>query len=323
MRLLRTELVRLVSRPAIRVLVLVALLTTVLFGVAAYTSAQPMSATEQAQAEQAWQEAQADWEENGEQYVQECVDAEAQEEELSGEDLDFACDEMAPQREWYVWGPPPFEDFVAVSLGSGLLVFSLVGLLLGVTFVAAEFGTGAMATWLTFVPRRDPVLASKTAAVAIAGAAVALVWGALFLGANALGYTLAGTDAAVTAPLLHVVLRVGVLGAAVAVIGAGLAFLVRHTAAALGIALGFLVGIDTVLLGQILGLQRFSLALNISAWVNGSAEYWVEDCTVTATGTTCESTTHTITMAQGGLLLLGVTLVVTTLAWLTFRSRDV
>ena len=62
---------------------------------------------------------------------------------------------------------------------------------------------------------------------------------------------------------------------------------------------------------------------HLSAWVNGSAEYYTTVCTTTADGQTCTSFTHTITQTQGGLVLGGVVVVIALLALVVFRRRDV
>lgn len=322
-RLLGVELTRLRARTAVVLLAAVGLASVLLFGWMAYSSAQPMTDDQLAMAEEQWELTQQDWEEHGEEQVEQCLEAQATESELAGEELDFACDAMAPQREWFFWEPPPFAEFAPGAFGAGLLVVAVLSLLAGITFVAAEFGTGSIGTWLTFEPRRGRVFTSKVAAAAIGGAVFALAWAWAFVAAIAAGYTLAGQEAAMTTELVHTTLRTGALGAAVAVIGAALGFLVRHTAAALGIALGYLIGVDLITLQQFTGGGRWMLVNNVMAWVAGEAQYYTEECTVELTGMSCEMIAHTVTMTEGGLVLLGVAVVVTAVAFLTFRHRDV
>jgi hypothetical protein len=64
-----------------------------------------------------------------------------------------------------------FEDTVA---GMGVAL-SLLGILLGSTFLAAEFGASGFATQLLFEPRRWWLYGAKVAAVAIGGAVVAVL----------------------------------------------------------------------------------------------------------------------------------------------------
>lgn len=326
MRLFGVELRRLLARQAVRWLALVVLLLPVLYIWQASAVAQPMSAEQLAQAESDWAFAQQDWEENGEEIVASCLEEEERAREETGEDLDYMCEEQEPQREWYFFEPPPLREYLAPALQAGLWPLSLVAVLLGVTVVAAEFTTGALGTWLTFEPRRGRVLSSKTLAVALGGLTLGAVWSALVLGATWLGYTIAGTGGDLQASDVLPVLRGALLGAAFAVIGAGLGFLLRHTAAALGIAIGYVIAIDGLVLGTglIPGGGRWSLLTNASAWYLGEASYYEEVCRVEPeVGTICEGVARVVTATQGGLVVLAFVGVVTALAWLTFRRRDV
>ena len=325
MKLLGVELARLRARRAVQILLLLGLASTLLFAWAAYSSAQPMSAASREMAEEQWRLAQEDWEEYGQEQVEQCREDEAAEAERTGQDVDWGCEDMEPQREWFFWEPPAFADYLPSAVVPGLLVIALVSLMVGVTFVAAEFATGAIGTWLTFEPRRGRVFASKTVAAAAAAVLFGLVWGALFIGANAAGYAAAGSDVAVTGTLAHLVLRAAALTAAITVVGTGLAFVLRHTAASLGVAIGYLIGVDTILLGNVVpGGQRWQLTLNLTAWLSGRpAPYYEESCTVDATGTFCDYVERTVSMTQGGLVLLAVTVAVTAVAFVTFRTRDI
>lgn len=324
MRLLGVELRRLTARIAVVIVMVVGLAATLLLGLAAYSSAQPMTEEQLAEAEKYYELDRQNWEENGEQMIADCLEAQEMDAEASGDDtLDYGCEEMEPQREWYIWEPPAFSEFTTAALPQALLLVSLVSLLVGVTFVAAEFATGSIGTWLTFVPQRGKVFTSKTTAAALAGLVFGLVWGAAYLGVTAAGYALAGSDVTITAPLIHSVLKVGVLALAVTMIGTALAFLLRHTAAALGVAIGYLIGIDAILLQALRGGGRWSLTNNLAAWVAGRASYYEESCTTDQNGTMCDYVERTITQTQGGLVLAVVVVFVTALALLTFRRRDV
>lgn len=324
MRLLGVELRRLRARLAIVIVMVIGLGATLLLGLAAYSSATPMTDEQVAEAQRYYEMDRENWEQDGEQMIADCLEAQEADREASGDDtLDYMCDDMEPKLENYLWEPPGFAEFASQAMPQALLLVSLVTLLVGVTFVAAEFATGSIGTWLTFVPQRGRVFASKTAAAAVAGAVYGLVWGAVLVGVMAGAYALAGSDVAISARLVHSVLKIGALGIAVTLIGTALAFVLRHTAAALGVAIGYLIAIDTILLQFIKGGGRWSLTTNMSAWVTGSASYYQETCTTDQNGTMCDYVEHTVTQTQGGLVLLGVVVVVTAVAYLTFRRRDV
>lgn len=322
-RLLVVELRRLVARTATPVLVLLAIASTLMLGWSAYEAAKPLSPAELEQAEQGWELAQQDWAENGPEMVEQCLEAQETDSELQGEELDYGCGEMEPQREWYFPPAVTFEDLLPRMLGSGLLMLSLIALLLGITLVAAEFATGSIGTWLTFEPRRGRVFASKVAAVAIGGGVVGLLWSGALLLSMVGAFALAGAEATVRGSVVAMLLRTAVLAVAVAVIGAGLAFIVRHTAAALGVAVGYLVGVDLMLGNMVPGLARWSVTTNLSAWAQGSATYYTTECRTEADGTYCEGVEHTVSMTQGGLVLLALVAIVTAVALITFRYRDV
>src|SRR5690606_19633602 len=109
-RLLAVELRRLFSRGLVVLAMVGALTASLLLLLGVWQSSQPMSDAELAQAEQMYEQELEYWEENGEEAVAQCQEDEAREAELTGEAVDFGCDQMAPQREWYIWAAPPLED---------------------------------------------------------------------------------------------------------------------------------------------------------------------------------------------------------------------
>jgi len=121
----------------------------------------------------------------------------------------------------------------------GVLGFLIVlALVLGATFIGAEWHAGSMATLLTWEPRRARVFAAKAAAAAIfvilatlallTFLALALLPAALFRG------TTAGADGGWLLSTVGLALRGSVIASAAAVIGLAVASLGRNTAAALG-----------------------------------------------------------------------------------------
>ena len=116
-----------------------------------------------------------------------------------------------------------------------LIVLSLV---LGATFIGAEWHSGSMATLLTWEPRRSRVFMAKAAAAAIFAflgtlavltfLALALLPAAVFRG------TTAGADGGWLLSTVGLALRGSVVGSIAAIIGLAVASLGRNTAAALG-----------------------------------------------------------------------------------------
>src|SRR5690606_20843188 len=122
-------------------------------------SVHPLNESEIAAAEQYYQEAVADWEQHGAEMEASCREQEALEREATGQDVDFGCDQMAPQREWYVPQPPAFGDYLPAILLMLSTLMVLLPLMVGATATAAEHSTGAIGNWLTFEPRRLRVYA--------------------------------------------------------------------------------------------------------------------------------------------------------------------
>lgn len=321
------ELRRFVARRAIQLAAIVSFVGIALLTWGIYAAATPLSAEELERAESEFEAAQQDWEENGQEWVAECETAQAQESERSGGFVDFGCDTMAPQREWYVPEPPVFDLIFADTVGGGFAMLAFVLIFAGITFVAAEFSTGSMGTWLTFRPRRSAVFLSKLAAATAAGLVISIVWTAVLGFSLWGGYRLAsGSAVQMGADEMWVLARTALLGPAMTAIGVGLSFVLRHTAAAFGAVIGYFLVIDTTILSNnlISGAARWTMLTNVSAWIKDGALYWINECTISADlGTVCESVERTVSLTQGGLFVLVVTLVALAAGWLSFRWRDV
>lgn len=326
MRLLRVELKRLLARGTVRwsalgLLVVVALLVAV-----ASLQARPLPADEVAQIRASFEVQVEVWEDEGDELVAQC---QASEDADPSPGADYACDEMTGPV-WEDWiGPEPT---FATSGQEQAMALPLVGvafaLLVGVTFVAAEISTGSVGLWLTFEPRRSRVYWSKAAAAAVgvlpAVAAAFLLGVAGIYAAYAVHGRAGDADAQTWVSLAQTGGRTLVAAALVALAGAGLGAILRHTAAALGaLAVWFLVVEMLVVPGIDAELQRWLFGTNLTAWLFGGGEYGVTECRVTDQGQVCEYLLREISQTQGGLVLLAVAVGVTLLAVALFRRRDV
>src|SRR5690606_27179531 len=118
--------------------------------------------------------------------------------------------------------------------------------------------------------------------------------------------------------------RVVLAAALIAVIGTALAFLLRHLAAAIGVAVGWLVIVEQLGSAAYPGLQRWTIVNNLRAVVEGGTSYYLDVCSLDAEGRrACEWTELPISLMQGSLVLGGFALVLTVVALLVFRRRDV
>ncbi len=148
------------------------------------------------------------------------------------------------------WSEPQAEDYglEATSFEEGeisavvaVLMTALVLFVLAASFIGAEFTTGAIANWLSFIPRRGAVLAAKLVAIVIFTELVSAVASALTLGVAALISAGYGGDFSTLGEHVSTVARGLLVVTIVTIPGFCAALITRHTAAALGVLLGYLL----------------------------------------------------------------------------------
>ena len=328
MRLLAVEVRRLRARSLLLALVLVAVGVIGLVVAAAWSSARPLTAEQLEEAQRQYQFALEDWEENGEQMIADCREQEEREEEISGQDVDFGCDAMtAPQEEWFIPQSTELAETFPMLLSGTAMLVVLVALLLGTTSTAAEMSSGSMSTWLTFVPQRLRVLFSKIGAAVVVAVPVAVVLLAVLVAGlyvvHAMQGALGDLDGDVWADVAWTCLRVTVLSAVIAGVGAALGVLLRHTAAVIGAVVGWVLVVESILAGLVPTLSPFLVRTGVAGVVGNGTAYYVTDCEVTSQGTMCESTEVLVTFGQSALLIGVVTALVVGVTALVFRRRDV
>lgn len=334
-RLTLVELRRLAARAGVRWLVVGMLAVVALTAFGAYRSSRAPSQAQLDAAQQSYEQSLANWQVNGQEQIDSCRQAQ-EDARKTDPRADFGCQYMAaPTLEQFLPYRTPFSGNVESWVEQLSTFLLLLALMVGATFVAAEFSTGSVTTWLTFEPRRGRVLASKVAVAALATGAVVAVVGALAVGAfwavTAVNHFVGDTTPELWAAVGDQVGRLAAAGAGAAAIGAALAFLVRHSAAVLGVVVGWLVGVDGILASQLSlaspGVRGWMVQTNLTAWLQGGLEqqYGVTSCTTGPSGvTSCDGgTALVVSMTHAGLLLLAVAAVVTALALLVFRRRDV
>jgi len=327
MRLARVELDRFRSRRLVRWATVLAVGVGLLLGASSWWQARPPSAAQVAQAQEIVTQQKEDWAANGAQYVKDCQDDQAANPSNYPAGYDCATD-MEPTLELADFLPSRgtfAEEGVRTLKTDASLLLGLV-LLLGASFVCAESVSGALSTWLTFEPRRTRVYATKTGAAAVGGAVVAAVGFAVALSAQWVAFALRDRAQATGHLWTQVAAeggRVVLLAAAVAAIGTGLGFLLRHTTAVLGVVAAYLALVDAAVVRTALGQPRWTLAVSSDAWITAHGTYTVEKCTPSGGGMSCEYIEHVVSMTHGGLVLAGVVVVVVVLGWLVFRRRDV
>ena len=326
MRLARVELDRFRTRRLVRWATVLAVGVGLLLGASSWWQARPPSAAQVSQAQEFVRQQQDDWAANGAQYVKDCQDDQAANPSNYPADYDCATDLQPSLAVDDFLSRGTFAEQGLAALQTDAYLLLAVVLLLGASFVCSESVSGALSTWLTFEPRRTRVYGSKVAAAALGGAVVTAVGFVVALGAQWAAFALRDRAAATGHLWAQVAAeggRVVALAAAVAAIGAGLGFLLRHTTAVLGLAAGYLALVDTAVVRNGLGQPRWTMFVSSDAWITAHGTYDVEKCTVEQGGMSCEYVEHVVSMTHGGLVLAGTTVLVVVVAWLVFRWRDV
>ena len=241
-RLLASELLRFRSRRLVVVMLVGALLaTTIGLVIAAWQSTPPTESVLAAARAQA---------RDG---VAHCLESEFEGGELPGSPEEF-CEENFGNPAHYMPSHVALVDLPGILEGISSIT-SILGLVIGASFVATSWQTGTISTIFTWEPRRLRWFAARILILA-AGVLVLTALIVAFLSAGiALAATLRGStvgvDGAWWTDALTTSLRVSVAAAISAVIGGAVAAIGRHTAAALGVVFVW----TAVLEGLVRGLR--------------------------------------------------------------------
>jgi ABC-2 type transport system permease protein len=320
-RLLRAELSRLRSRRLTRVAAVVILLAVAGLQFAVYHSVRPPSQAEQAQERANYESAKRDYQQHkaeNDQAQQACIDEGNAPEQCSG----------APTLSDFQRTPTPFREITTLAVTVSVILTGMSFLFVGASFIGAEYSSGSLSNWLSFIPSRGKVFTAKILAVTIVAAAVSVVAIALTIGVAALLSRLVHLPVTGTAKLAQLGGRGILVGMICAVIGFCLALLTRHTIAAAGTLLGYLF-VSFVLNGLssvISGLQQFKPFLpqnNLAAFLNHGYTYTEYDTTVTDQGLGTNGVERTITFAHSAGYWAVIVIVLVGLSLMVFRRRDV
>lgn len=327
-RLLRVEITRLTWRK-VPLLSFVALLVIVLLTL----TATHLQARDSRPGSQAYQEAvewyeadKADYEENDDEYLADCLEIEAQDrEELNDPAIDYDCEMSGPgSLDDYINTLGKLEPQIGDLLGGLTSIFLLVPLLVGASATAAEYSHKTMGTWLTFEPRRTRVYVSKLLAVAIVSAPLIV----LMLAITTVGmfgvYQLNGLPTEITvqgwSDLIWRGARITLLSAMAAATGAAAGTLLRRTSLVLGLVLVYAIAGEGLIQGLLPALTPTLLGSNIRAFAENGWQWYTYDCDFDGR---CTDVTNTMSMLQGGTVLAVFATVVIVGSWLLFRRRDV
>jgi len=317
-RLLGAEISRLLSRRFTVIASIAVLLALSAFQLAVNDEISPPSAEQLAAAQQAYEEERQEWVEHHEEYEQECQEA--------GEPPEN-CVYEEPTLDNYT-GTAAFDEIATISLQVSIYLVALAALMVAGSFIGAEYSTGSIANWLSFIPRRGPVFLSKLITVATLSALASALSAALMIG---IAVGLARWYDVPVVKLAETIAMGGrgiLVAVALAVMGFCIGLIGRHTAAAIGVLLGYLFVWfvrNAVLSGTewAARLTPWSPEGNLSAIVSKGTTYEVPVEQLTPDGISVDYLERTISFAHG-LTYWGIVLaVVIAAAALIFRKRDV
>ncbi len=327
MRLTTVELRRLFSRRLTSIALLGAVAVTGMILLEAYQQAKPLSGQQLTFQRAQFDQAHQSWELNGVQQFKDCVKQQAIAQKNDPK-IDYHCNDMEPK--WKNWGKPKvkFADLMHSSLLNWSYLIAFISFLIGAGFVAAEFSSGSIGNWLTFEPRRMRVYASKllAAGVGLIPATVALI-GLLFGGVwliTANYGSAAGTTAKMWSDLGLMAGRSLTLAVVAAVVGAAMATLLRHTAAVIGIAMGYLVLIEAIFSHSLQNMQLWFLRINMEGWLQHGTKYFLTTCKTDSQGNyRCDGVEKLLGFGHSSAYLGLLVVLVIGLSAAAFQRRDV
>jgi hypothetical protein len=223
------------------------------------------------------------------------------------------------------------ETPVLVKVFGGIL--ALLGFAVGASFVGAEWTSGGMMNLLLWRPKRIPVLLTKLGTLIAGVTAMTVVLAGAFLGMLYAVARTRGTPGHITQGSMISLgldgLRGLAVGLAAAVIGFTVASVGRHTAIALGLALGWGLlgeaGLRIVLsIAEVHRPDRYFLSTYVAAWLNKGLRF--EDyskCEHAFGPAPCKVEVWKITMGQSAILTGVIVVVLLAAAIWSIRRRDV
>lgn len=302
-RLLASELLRFRSRRLVVVMLAGALLATGIGVVIAAWQSTPPNAEARAQAQA-----------RAEQEFRFCMESDFGEEDFGGNKEAF-CRENAGNPNHYMPSHLALVELPEILEGVSSIT-SILGLVIGASFVAASWQTGTISTILTWEPRRlrwfsARILVLAAGVLLVSAVIVAFLSAGLALAAMLRGSTV-GVDGAWWSDALTTTLRVSMAAAIAAVIGGAVAAIGRHTAAALGVVFVW----TAVLEGLVRGLRP-----RWSPWLLGDNLVTFLSWRTSEYGFPGGS--FVLSPGRSVLVILGYTAVVLVLGFIFVRTRDV
>ena len=319
MRLVLAEAHRLLSRRFTRLALIALLLGLAGFQLVVNDALSPLTGARLAAAQRAYEESHTDWVDSHRNYEQECRDGGGTSEE---------CTFPEPTLAEYRVEPTPFKEVAPTALELSTALVALIAFMIAASFIGAEYSSGSITNWLTFIPRRGHVFWSKLLTLIGFTALLGALSSAITLAAALVLARLYGSHVESLRELAEMGAR-GVLAViGLAVLGFCIGLVTRHTAGPIGILLGY--GVVWILRMGILGEQAWTQRMtrwtpdgNLAAIVDHGFTYSVPAETVTAEGVNIDYIEHTISLTHG-IAYWSILLILVVLgSLLIFHRRDV
>ncbi|MGY1772571.1 hypothetical protein [Blastococcus sp. SYSU D00813] len=223
----------------------------------------------------------------------------------------------------------PF-DLAGSATDGALAVAALASALafaMGATWIGAEWSTRSIVALLFWVPRRGTVMGAKIGVLTAAAALYGALAQALWLAVAGVLRAAVGTDDPLPdgfwGALLQTQARAVLLTVVAALLGFGLANLVRNTGAALGTAFVYVVVVENAVRVLRPRWDPFLLSTNALGLVQdgGLTLQLPDDASVSPDGASVPAE-YVVGHLQAGVLLLAVTAVVVGAGTVLFARRD-
>jgi len=200
--------------------------------------------------------------------------------------------------------------------------------MIAASFIGAEYSSGSIANWLTFVPRRGRVFWSKLLTMIGFAAMLGAFAAALVLFAAAVLARLYGSPIESFAELGAMGGRSVLAVIGLTVLGFCAALVTRHTAGAIGVLLGYAVlwFVRSGPLGSLVWAQRvtpWTPEASLAAIVERGYAYSVPIEKVTPEGASVEWVEQTVSLTHGAIYWSILITLVIIGSLLVFRRRDV
>ena len=318
-RLIWPEVTRLLSRRFTGIALVLLLLGLAGSQLVLNDALSPLSGEQLATAERAYKQAHQEWVTEHEQNEQDCRGTGAPPDE---------CLVPEPSLVDFTGSPTPFKEATGAVLKLSAVLVGLVAFMIAASFIGAEYSSGSITSWLTFVPRRGQVFWSKLLTVSGFAALLGVLCATLVFDV-ALGLAhLHGSRVESVRELIEMGARSVLPAVVLAIVGFCLGLLSRHTAGAIGVLLALIL-IWFIRIGPLSSLgwaQRITPWTpdgNIAAIVDHGYTYSVPVEKATPDGVSLDVVEHAVSLTHGMVYWSIALALLITCSLLIFHRRDV